>query len=159
MTLKWERALGILMVNGKPYVCTANVRNEANGRRRLHEKAEVVRAIVGGQYAGPYMPRPFPLGTWLVVGVEWTNDRDYWPVKIKTNARQTVDIWELDARGGYDKPSGKTVMDEGYHLHHARDSKTTLGCGRIGTEAEARELGKMIEAALRRGEEVELRVV
>jgi hypothetical protein len=50
---------------------------------------------------GPaYMPRVFPRGEWRITGVEWTRARDFAPVKIKTDAWQSVRVWALDAKGG-----------------------------------------------------------
>jgi hypothetical protein len=107
-----------------------------------------------------YMPRPFPKGRWRVTGVEWTNARDFAPVKIKTDAHQTVSVWALDAKGGYDHETRQTVEDSAYHLHFCGWSKTTLGYGRVGTDsdAEACLLARIVEEALRPGEEVWLQV-
>lgn len=168
MKLLWKRDLELLEVEGKIFNVTCAVRNEIDSKevRRLHEPKEVVRAIENGRYTVPYMPRKFPLGEFKVTGLDWIpweniSQRDFWPVKIKTNATQEVDAWSLSANGGYDKPSGKRIIDSGYHLHFCQNSRTTLGCGRVGkdTPEQVTELAYLIEDAIEAKEEVSLVVV
>jgi hypothetical protein len=107
------------------------------------------------------MPRPFPLGKWRITGIEASSDPEFAPFKIKTNAYQMVETWELDAVSeGYSKPTGNSVRDEGYHLHWSANSKTTLGCGRVGTNTdnEIRALVQLVQAELDAGREVLLEV-
>lgn len=165
MLLRWNRKESILYIAGledAEYVATSTVRNELNGRRRLHDPKEVVRAVVNGQYGPAYMPRPFPTGIWHITGIEIIHDEssEYWPLKIKTDAQQEVETWALDDAGGYAHPTGETVTDGGYWLHWT-PSKTTLGCLRIGTDnaEQVRELAGFISAALDRREVVVLEVL
>jgi hypothetical protein len=106
------------------------------------------------------MPRSFPKGVWRVTGVEETAERDFAPVKIRTDARQVVRVWALDARGGYDRATGETAEDEGYCLHWSEYSRTTLGCGRVGadTDEQVRLLARMIREAWAAGDTVTLEV-
>jgi hypothetical protein len=161
MKLLFSHKVQILTSGSILYVATCDVRNEQNGRRRLHELREVVRAVVDGQYGPAYMPRPFPLGSWRVTAVEATTDPAYAPYKIRTDAHQMVETWALDAAGGYDHPTGEMVDDGGYHLHYAENSSTTLGCIRVGkhTPDQVNALARSIKAALDSGEAVTLEVV
>lgn len=163
MKIIWIRDENRLETGGIVFTVTNNVRNEIDplNVRRLHDPAEVRRAIVNGQWSDPYMPRKFPKGTWKITGVEETTDDEFAPVKIKTNAHQMVETWLLDSAGGYDKPSGQYVDDSGYHLHWSSGSRTTLGCGRVGTDSpkQVLKLAKMIRAAKTSGDTVTLEVI
>jgi hypothetical protein len=162
LKIEWNRDAGKALCGGKEFVITSDVRNELNGRRRLHDPDEVKHIVTAdGRWGDAYMPRPFPVGQWEVVGIEETSSPEFAPIKIKTNAHQKVERWNLDGRGGYEKASGVFVEDYGYHLHWSEHSKTTLGCGRVGTfhAREVVELAKMIQAAWRKGETVFLEVV
>jgi hypothetical protein len=143
----WQRDKGILTVDGTDYECLSNVRNELNGRRRLHDPKEVVRMI---PTAHPYMPRPFPLGRWSILGVIRRHPGDprynvLGPVFIRTDACQVLPVWALDERGGYDHETDELVMDTAYGLHASPDSLTTWGCGRLSSATIARNLGRLVE--------------
>lgn len=161
MKIKWDRDGGKLYADDKIFDCTCIVRNELNGRRKLGDPKEVVRAITNGYWGPPYMPRQFPKGTWKILDLEYTMASEFAPIKIRTNATQRVDVWELGATGGYLKPAGYTVVDEGYHLHWSRNSLTTLGCGRVGTDSSTQvvDLAAIINKYLQKGEVVELEVI
>ena len=111
MKLVWKRDQEDLEVNGVHFKVWCHVRNEIDPKyiRRLHEPREVVYAIVNGvQTKLLYMPRKFPKGLWEITTVEFVpkieEQKDFWPIKLRTNASQMVDVWELDKLGGYDKP-------------------------------------------------------
>ena len=163
MKIVWNRDENRLETGGIVFTVTNNVRNEIDplNVRRLHEAREVRRAIVNGAWSDPYMPRKFPKGIWQITGVEDTTDSEFEPVKIRTNAHQMVETWLLDVAGGYSKPSGKQVNDSGYHLHWSRGSRTTLGCGRVGTDSpkQVLKLAKMIRSAMAAGEVITLEVI
>jgi hypothetical protein len=162
MKIVWDRDLGTAMLDGQQFVITSEVRNELNGRRLRHAPGEVVRTVTNkGTYGDPYMPRPFPEGLWKITGLESTNVAVYAPIKILTNAHQSVQVWALDKDGGYDVPTKNFVEDYGYWLHWSQASRTTLGCGRVGTNTseQVRELARLVNAALTLGEEVLLSVV
>ena len=147
----WQRDKGILTVNGKDYECWSNVRNELNGKRALHDAREVVRMIPSGH---PYMPRPFPLGTWSILGTIRRNPESarynvLGPVFIRTDACQELPVWELGSNGGYDHETGELVMDEAYGLHASPVSLTTWGCGRLASTNAARTLGSIVDANMR----------
>lgn len=163
MRIIWERDKDRMETGGVVFTVTNKVRNEIDPLhvRRLHDQSEVRRAVVNGAWSDPYMPRKFPKGTWQIMSVEDTNEADFAPVKIRTNAHQMVETWQLDSKGGYNKPSGKFVNDSGYHLHWCAGSRTTLGCGRVGTDSPKQviKLAKMIRTAMEAGEMVILEVI
>ena len=161
MKILWNRDAGRAVCEGLEMRITCDVRNELNGRRRLHEAKEVIKAVVRGEWGPPYMPRQFPKGTWKITALEKTDNPEFAPIKIRTNARQPVETWELDGMGGYDHPSGNTVEDEGYHLHWSKPYKTTLGCGRVGydTPEQVQLLARLIQASWDNNESVVLEVV
>jgi hypothetical protein len=162
MKLIWRRDKSEARLGDSVFTIRSEVRNELNGRRRLHDPDEVVNIVrENGTWGHAYMPRPFPLGVWKITGVEKTGVPVFAPVKIKTDAHQKVELWNLDGRGGYDRPSGVFAEDYGYHLHWSAASRTTLGCGRVGMDSakEALALAALIEAARKNGEEVLLEVI
>jgi len=152
--------------NGIPQVlvfhCTSDVRNELNGRRKLHEPREVVRTIPG---AYPYMPRPFPVTDgsreWEILGVRRreATDPEYGylgPAFIQTDAELMLPIWKLDKTGGYEAETFGIVKDVGYGFHFARDSKTTQGCGRLRSEKDALALAALVEQETAAGRKISL---
>jgi hypothetical protein len=163
MKIEWNRDKNDLYCGGIHFLVTNKVRNEIDPLhvRKLHDPNEVVYAIENGQYTNPYMPRKFPKGTWQITEIEETTQPDFAPIKIKTNAHQMVEVWLLDDKKGYDKPSGKFVNDSGYHLHWSQNSSTTLGCGRVGsdTDKQVRKLAGLIKQAFEKGEMVILEVI
>ncbi len=160
MLIRWNRNEGTAICGDEHFTITSEVRNELNGRRSLGNPKDVVRSIVNGQWGPPYMPRPFPLGNWRITGIEKTDNPEFAPIKIKTDAWQKVQVWELDKDGGYSHSTGESVRDEGYHLHWSQHSKTTLGCGRVGltTDTQIRSLALLIYPELDAGRAVFLEV-
>jgi hypothetical protein len=133
---------GKLLVLGKVFSITNEVRTRRFGNRRSHE---VVRSIPSHE---PYDPYPFPKGVWHVTGTDWQKeikfDRGtYGPVKIRTDAWQMVNVWELDREGDYLRETGRTVKDTCYWLHYS-DSRTTLGCIRLASPDDAVEIANFI---------------
>ena len=163
MRLVWKRDEGEAWCEGgRVFRITCHVRNEIDGGRRLHDPDDVVNTVrEDGTWGAAYMPRPFPKGVWKITGVEKTAVPVFAPVKIKTDAHQRVEVWHLDELGGYKKPSGVFVEDYGYHLHWSEGSRTTLGCGRVGTNTsrEVVMLAALVSEALGRGEGAVLEVV
>lgn len=163
MILTWDRDACDLEVGGEHFTVTNRVRNEIDpyAVRSLHNPLEVRRSIVDGQWGPPYMPRKFPKGQWRILAVEDTHDPEFAPIKIKTDAHQLVQIWELDDKGGYDHGAGVYVDDSGYHLHWSAISASTLGCGRVGTndDIQVRALAHIIRGAMALHEVVFLKVV
>ena len=150
MKVIWNRDAEDLEINGIHFKVWCHVRNEIDPKyiRRLHDPNEVVFAIVNGvQTKIPYMPRKFPKGTFEIITVEFVpktdQQKDFWPVKIRTNASQDVEVWELDENKGYKKGTGKFVRDGGLLIHYSW-SNTTLGCGREESEIQVRKLAQMI---------------
>ena len=160
MKLIADRKIGKLIVdvaNTGAFNISNDVRTIQNGTRKSHE---VVRSIPDNC---PYMPARFPAGLCNITGVEWQSEkkfdyRTYGPVKIRTDAWQYVKIWELDKDGDYLRETEQSTKDNGYLLHYS-ESKATLGCIRIGTEAEAVNLGTLLETALKNKEPITLEVI
>jgi hypothetical protein len=120
----------------------------------------LVRAIPGNF---PYDPQPFPKGLWTVTGVEWQRDakfdfNTYGPVKIKTDAWQMVNVWELDEEGDYLKPTDVRVRDTCYWLHYSRFG-TTLGCIRLASPDDAIKIAEKVVSVFRNNDVVSLEVV
>jgi hypothetical protein len=140
---------GKLIVNDAKFPVSCRVRTFRDGTRGA---AEVVYSIPDGL---PYDPRPFPKGLWHITGIDWQKDKGfdystYGPVKIRTDAWQLVEVWELDADGDYLRETARLVKDTGYWLHYS-GSSTTLGCIRLESPDEAAALGKALERALKEG--------
>lgn len=92
----------------------------------------MIRAITRLRTSGePVSPAPFPMGEWLILGPEnWEGEYNrlhFGAVKLRTNAEQYLDVWELDRRGAYERPTGRRTIDTGYCLHYS-DFRTSLGC-------------------------------
>jgi hypothetical protein len=139
------------------YGISCKVRSLANGDRM---RSQIVRSIPDDL---PYDPRPFPKGLWKITAVEWRKDKGfdedvYGQVKIRTDAFQVVNAWQLDEDGDYLMETTRQIRDSGYLLHWSA-SNTTLGCIRIDTPEIAVQIGKTIEAAFNAGETVQLEVI
>jgi hypothetical protein len=128
-------------------------------RDGTREASEVVRSIPDNL---PYDPQPFPKGLWRITGLDWQKERNfdprtYGPVKIRTDAWQWVNVWELDADGDYLRETERRVKDTCYWLHYSA-FKTTLGCIRLDSPDDAIVIAHIITRALDR-EEVLLEAV
>jgi len=132
-----------LHVDGRIFKATCRVRNEINGKRR-HDQVFNTFPKNPDNERLPYMPRGFPTGIWEIRDPIWTDDIEYWPVKIPTSAVRKVMTWKV-GDSGYLEPSGVVQEDAYYHLHFARNSITTLGCIRLDSDQDARELAWYIE--------------
>jgi hypothetical protein len=162
MKITANRPEGKLIVEGTIIFPISNrVRTLKDGSRK---SSEVIRSIPANL---PYDPVPFPAGLWRITGVEWQKDRNgkalfdykvYGPAKIRTDAWQWVRVCELDRDGDYFRERGDEVKDYGYLLHYSV-SKTTLGCIRIASPADAEALAQLVEKALKSGEKAELEVI
>ena len=150
--------------NGYRIASSCAVRNELNGERPLHDPSQVVDSMnADGSPGKPYMPRPFPVGIWPVRAPYKPtpeDDPDNWLGDwfTPTDAHQTVTVWALDERGGYDHPTNETIEDWGYGVHYSR-SETTDGCLRIDTQGDDDLLVKDIAAAIQAGDTVSLEVL
>lgn len=149
----------IIILNGnveiKRFPASCKVRTELNGQRK---KSQVIYTIPESGHRKPYYPRQFPSGIFIITGVEYTDDPEYAPVKIKTTATREVFTWDLDRDGKYWTPTEETQIDTAYWLHYT-DSKTTLGCIRIGSKEDALSLAGIIERSVEYGETVMLEVL
>jgi hypothetical protein len=150
---------GSLDIGAAVFKISCNVRTLKDGARSM-EKKDVAKSIPDNL---PYDPRPFPKGLWNVVGVEWQKEKGfdyntYGPVKIRTDAWQWANAWELDKAGNYFRETGKKVKDAGYLLHYSK-SGTTLGCIRLASPEDAEKIARVIERVLSLGGEVALEVI
>jgi hypothetical protein len=151
---------GILEISGKSYPISNDIRTLRHGTRNSFE---VVKSIPG---SFPYDPQHFPKGLWRVTGVEWQTDErgkrfdvaTYGPVKIKTDAWQMVNVWELDEEGDYLRCTDVQVKDTCYWLHYS-DFKTTLGCIRLASPLDAVNIARQVLSVFGDGEEVLLEAV
>jgi hypothetical protein len=156
MKITADLGAGILTLPGAKYTISNRVRTLKNGGQR---RDEVIRSIPGGC---PYDPLPFPEGAWNIIAVEWQKDKGfdpkvYGPVKIRTDAKQWVNVWKLDGDGDYLEETAQLVWDTGYLLHYT-PSSTTLGCIRLASPEDATAAANTITALMRDGP-VELEVI
>ena len=145
----------LLLVGSDHYRATCRVRNELNRWRSIDQV--VLTWPVDGERS-PYYPRPFPTGVWKVGRPLWTHDPEYAPVKIPTDARRRVLIRETPG-GSYGDYSGEIQEDSFYHLHYAAASSTTLGCIRLDSDSDARQIARRIERSLDAGENVFIEIL
>jgi hypothetical protein len=152
---------GILIVNGAQFKISNIVRTLKEGTRK---STEVIRSIPDNL---PYDPMAFPVGIWRITGIEWQKDKNdkavfdyntYGPVKIRTDACQSVRIWELDNEGDYLRECGDEVKDYGYLLHYSVFN-TTLGCIRLASPDDATLIAKITQSLLEKGQIAELEVL
>jgi len=149
---------GSIIANGGRFPISCNVRTLKNGTRGRAVKE--VRYCIPDSL--PYDPLPFPKGIWNITGVEWQKDFgfdkwEYGDIKIRTDALQWVNVWELDKDGNYWRPTDKWVMDYGYLIHYS-ESLTTLGCIRGGTRIETNTLAKFVQEQLAK-EKMQIEVI
>jgi len=159
-TISWTKGSRYLEAFGKLIEVSNVVRNELNGWRKLGVKADVVFTEPDdGSRPEPYMPREFPDGSWKITNIiPHTDPKDKYlnPYFVATNAHLLVEVWGLDANGGYDKPTGRFVRDAGYGLHwpDPKFSLTTLGCIRIVNKQDLLWLVSQIQKVSATGEEI-----
>ena len=108
-----------------------------------------------GEKEVPYIPGPFPKGSWEITEFEKNGEQEFGPYKIRTNAWRWVEVWELvknKKKGGYEwrkkkdsdgnivkaKDSGLLIHGGGWSESNLDNKKgsnkytdTTLGCIRI----------------------------
>lgn len=145
LLLRFFHDENLLFVGDKEYKATCPVRNELNGERRTGLPKTFP---ADGSERKEYQPRKFPTGWWKVKPPIWTNESDYAPVKIPTDATRRVLTKD-----------GTIQVDAFYHLHYAGNSLTTLGCIRLNSAEEAAEIAKTIEAEQKKGNEVWIEVI
>ena len=149
----------IIVLNGKTeiarYPASCRVRNELNGRRKLDEVVYTVPTIGKPK---PYYPRQFSSGIFEITDIEYTNDPEYAPVKIKTTAIREVFTWDLDINGRYWEPTGKIQTDTAYWIHYT-DSPTTLGCIKVNSKEDIIHFANIIEPVLNYGDKIYLEVL
>ncbi|MDR2865730.1 MAG: hypothetical protein LBV68_08990 [Spirochaetaceae bacterium] len=76
MKIVWKRDAGRALCAGREFIITSIVRNELNGRRKLHNPDDVVNTVKeNGTWGAAYMPCPFPKGTWEITGMEKIKNR------------------------------------------------------------------------------------
>ena len=135
MHLVFDRKKGLLLPDWTIWA-TSLTRTIANGERASHEVVYTDGTTVPNGL--PYMPEPFPAGIFNILSVEKMDDDSlFWPYLIRTDAERVLPVWELDEHERYLRPSARTFVDRGLHIHHARyknkdgilvPSRTTHGC-------------------------------
>lgn len=145
--------LKTLKINDETFFVSCIVRNEVNGWRT---PSQVIRSIPDNK---PVYPRPFPKGTWKIYGVEYTDDKEYAPVKIKTDAFHMLPVWELDSEGNYNTKTKEYTRDEAYWLHYSEGSTTTLGCIRLDSPHDAIMFANIVERELKYVDYIKLEVI
>lgn len=157
LLIRFYHGLNKLTCEGKEYIATCDIRNELNGRRKPNQ---IVKTYPANNKAprNPYMPRKFPTGLWMVKAPVWTDDIDYWPVKIPTTAKRNVLTWDVSG-SEYKTLSHRFQVDAFYHLHFAKNSKTTLGCIRLDSSDDATEIAKTIEWYQKQNQDVYIEVL
>lgn len=156
LILRFIHSENTLHVGSKIYKATCKVRNELNTWRK---KDQVVKTYPLGNFERqPYYPRKFPTGLWRIKKPVWTDNSDYAPVKIPTDAFRCVLLWDTDSNG-YVKQNGNHHTDAFYHLHYARYSTTTLGCIRLDSDKDALEIAETIEYEMNNDVEVWIEVI
>ena len=163
MAFKVYLKSGYLSIYGHNLPITCKVRTLDNKTRFADQ---VVYTVPGdGSQGRPYMPDVFPPGKWNITGLLWQKNGNvnfhyptYGPCKILTDAYRMVKVWQLDSNLDYFQETNEEVKDLGYMLHWS-ESSTTLGCIRLATEADAYELGNMIDDMLRSVKSIPLEVI
>jgi len=130
--------------------------------RRLHTPSDVFYSTnADGSKGQPAMPNQFPRGTWNVIRTHRPDnpDGDLGPIVVNSDAHQPLEIWALDAGGGYDHPTGKYVEDYGYEIHYdglASDGGYSVGCQHITSKDDMLVLGGEVEPFLAAGEKIQV---
>lgn len=155
MLLRYFIEEELLEFGQQNYKATCRVRNEINGKRG---PSQIVKTFPKAGFRLPYMPRRFPTGVWEIQKPVWTDDIEFWPVKIPTNAVRKVLTWNTE-RNQYSEPLELVQEDAYYHLHFSRDSISTLGCIRLDSAHDAKEIARRIEGLLAADHKVLLEVI
>ena len=155
MKITWDRDNAKLTYGNKTIQVVCAVRNELNGERLLSE-VPVYGEGLDGKDTLPYMPRPFPKGTWSIGEIIPKNNPYEAPEFISTDAHQLVHPWTTQD-GHYGRQIDDLIEDYGYGLHNSTSS-TTLGCGHILELEDRQELCDAIQEAFDRKEPVVLEV-
>jgi hypothetical protein len=145
--LRFIHAENTLYVGNKKYTADCTVRNEINGWRQKHE---LVKSMPINEPSKPCYPRKFPTGLWKIMEPVKTDDPEFAPVKIPTDAARRILTWNANA-DGYTTMTGKSQIDNYYHLHYSQ-YKTTLGCIRLNSSSDALEIAETVSRELKRGE-------
>ena len=111
-------ANAVMTAFGKSVPFSCFVRNEVNGLRNMNEV--VYSTNQDGSKGVPYMPRPFPVGTWTLGHPDLRSDPLLAPYFIPTTAWQLVDEWDViqkDDGEWYSGKTGRQVKDYAYGIH------------------------------------------
>jgi len=123
--------LGIPVASGTRWVpAYSRVRNEINGERPDPKQLpDIEHSFRQNRTVGEIvMPRPYPLGTFKIYGLEASSERWTGPMKILTDAHQPLPVWKLKPTGEYDCPTGEMIEDWCYWAHYGNGSYHTDGC-------------------------------
>lgn len=128
----------------------SRVRNELNKKRPDPGRLpDVETGVSSTRTSGPVvMPRPFPLGTFEIYGIEESSQKWTQPKKILTRAHQPVPIWSLDDKGQYKSQTGAMFDDWAYWIHFCNGSKHTDGCIGVVSLQDFLDFADMVQKAL-----------
>jgi hypothetical protein len=142
------------MAGDRAVQCWCKTRNDLNGLRPRRESGRVLAPDLflitreDGSHGPASMPRLFPVGEWTITGItphpDKVRDGYLYPFYIATDAHQPLEIWELDERGFYDRPTGSHMEDYFYGLHFS-SCDWTQGCLRIAWEEDLRWLARAVK--------------
>lgn len=131
----------------------SEVRNELNGDRPDPSRLpDIETGCNQDRSPGPVvMPRPFPLGTWPIMGVELTDNEWMKPKKIITGAHQSIPVFSTKPDGTYGSWTGQMFDDWCYWVHFCNGSQHTDGCSAIEQLQDFLDFCQAIENALASG--------
>ena len=131
----------------------SRVRNELNKERPDPANLpDVETGVSSARTVGPVvMPRPFPLGTFAIYGIEASNQKWTQPKKVLTKAHQSVPVWKLNDKGEYDSPAGTMFDDWGYWIHYCNGSSHTDGCIGVVSLQDFLDFSDMVSKAISNG--------
>lgn len=131
----------------------SRVRNELNNERPDPSRLpDVEKGVSHARTVGPVvMPRPFPLGTFDIYGIEASAEQWTKPRKVLTRAHQPVPIYKTDASGQYAGPTGEMFDDWAYWIHFCNGSSHTDGCIGIEKFQDSVDFIDMVDRALKTG--------
>jgi hypothetical protein len=128
----------------KRFKAHCNVRHELNGLRKPNE---VIKTYpFENTERLPYYPRQFPSGIHKIISVEYTDEKYFAPVKIRTDAIRQVFQWEVE-NGEYIRSTSNIINDTGYLIHYY-NGKYSHGCILTYSKGDVLELAQIIKPEL-----------
>lgn len=132
-----------------------DVRHELNGLRKPNEVIKTFPFEYGERLS--YMPRQMPSGIHKIISVEYTDEKYFTPVKIRTDAVRDVFEWEVH-NGEYIKSTDRVLKDTGYLIHYYH-GKYSHGCILIDSKSDVLEFAKIMRQEIIDNEYIFLEVM